>query len=83
MPKRSKVFLPTWIRWVVLPILLVAWGMVTYQTFVWPGGREDLGLVGWVGVTVIVVLVGAMVWLMSSGRLPAYIIEESDDEEGG
>lgn len=80
MPRRSKVFLPKWMRWFVIPLLLVIWVMITYQAFWTTQGREELGLVGWLGITVICGLIGIVVWLMSSGKLPAYIIEDDSGD---
>jgi hypothetical protein len=62
----------------ILPVLVVAWGMATYITFWTADGRQQLGVLGWLGMTVIVFLVAAMMWLMT-GRLPAYIIEVEDE----
>lgn len=78
MAKRMRVFLPSWVRWVLLPVLLLVWGLVTYSTFFTAEGRAELGLVGWLLVTAILLVIGVMVWLMASGRLPAYIIEAED-----
>lgn len=82
MPKKMKVYLPSWVRWVVLAALTLIWSTVTYMTFGRPEGREDLGVVGWLLFTVVALLIGVMIWLMASGRLPAYIIEVEDDEDG-
>lgn len=65
--------------WIVLPLLAVVWATITYVTFGTPQGREDPGVVGWLAVTVVVVLIGAMLGLMALGRLPAYIIEVEED----
>lgn len=78
MGKRSKVFLPAWMRWFIVPMLIVVWGLITYLTFATPDG-SDLGVIGWLAITLILVLVGAVMWLMTSGTLPAYIIEEEDE----
>lgn len=81
MSKQIKVFLPRWVLLIVLPMLGVIWGMITYQVFATAKGREDLGVVGWLGVTLVIVLVGFMLWLMVSRRLPAYLIEIEEDDE--
>lgn len=84
MPKRMKAFLPRWILWISLPMLAVMWGIITYVTFGTAEGRQDLGVLGWLGVTLFLLLLGVMLWLMGSGRLPAYIIEieDTDDSPG-
>jgi hypothetical protein len=77
--KKMKVFLPRWVLAVVLPMLAVLWAIVTYVTFATPQG-QDLGVLGWLGVTVVILLVGVMLWLMT-GRLPAYIIQIEDADD--
>lgn len=80
MPRQMKVFLPPWVRWILVPMLALMWGFVTYSAFFTPEGRAEVGLVGWALVTLVLFLIGLMIWLMSSGKLPAYIIESPDDE---
>ena len=79
MGKRMKVYLPRWTRWMVLGLLVVMWGFVTYTAFFTAQGRRDMGWGMWGFVTAVLVAAGTMMWLMSSGKLPAYIIEEEDD----
>jgi hypothetical protein len=80
MGKKMKVYLPRWTLWIVLPLLAVVWGVITYVTFSTTRGREEPGLLGWLLATLVVAVVGAMILLMASGRLPAYSIEVDDDE---
>lgn len=80
--KTMKVFLPGWVLRIVLPMLAVLWAVVTYAAFATPSGREELGLIGWLGMTIVFALIAAMIWLMGSRRLPAYIIELEDGDEG-
>jgi type IV secretory pathway TrbF-like protein len=58
--KKMKVFLPRWVLWILVPVLALIWGIITYAAFV---------------------LVGVMLWLMASGRLPAYVIEVDDADD--
>jgi len=81
MTKRMKAYLPKWILAVILPIIILVWGLVTYLTFGAESPNEQLSVAGWAVMTVILVLVGVMLWLMSSGRLPAYIVEVEDEDE--
>lgn len=81
MPKRMKIFLPRWVMWCILPLLILAWAVVTYIAFATPAGRDELGVVGWVGVTLIFVLVSVVMVLMAAGKLPAYVIELEDGDE--
>jgi len=79
--KKMKVFLPRWVLWIVVPVLALIWGINTYAASVTPSGREKLGVVGWVPLIVVLALVGVMLWLMASGRLPAYVIEVDDADD--
>jgi hypothetical protein len=81
MPRRVKAYLPPWVRWIIFPMLLLMWGLITYRVFGTGPGREQLGLAGWAVVSLILLLVGIMMWLMSAGRLPAYIVEIDDSED--
>lgn len=80
MPRRMKAYLPSWMLWVMLPMLLLIWAFITWSAFGTAQGREELGLIGWLVVSAILVLVGGMFWFMGTGRLPAYILEVEDDE---
>lgn len=65
----KKVFLPKWVAWATLLIMLpVIWGLATSD----PGKTGGL-VVG--GLTTAGVIV--MVFLMAYKKLPAYIIEET------
>ncbi len=75
--------MPRWVRWPLIPVLAVLWGVMTYVAFATPGGGEELGMLEWLVITVVLLLVGGMIWLMSSGKLPAYIIELEDEEVRG
>lgn len=80
MPRTVKVFLPRWIRWLILPVLLLIWGVITYATFV-EAGPERMGFVPWLAVTVILIVIGVMLWLMTAGRLPVYVVHINDDDD--
>ena len=77
---KKKVFLPKWQRFYVLPIIIGAWGMVTYVEF-WGESEEKLGTVGYIILSGVMALIVVMIWLMTSGKLPAYIIEDDKDKE--
>ncbi|MEX1187454.1 MAG: hypothetical protein WEA80_12760 [Gemmatimonadaceae bacterium] len=81
MAKRMKAYLPKWILWIIVPMLLVMWGFVTYSAFGTASGREELGVIGWLLMTLVFALVGTILGLMASGKLPAYIVELEDDDE--
>jgi hypothetical protein len=79
--KKMKAFLPQWILWVVVPALLVMWALVTFSTFGAASPRSRYEIFRWLGATAIFALVGLMLWLMATGRLPAYVIEiEGSDD---
>lgn len=80
MPRKMKAYMPRWAMWFIGPLLLGVWGFITYLVFATEGGREDPGMLGWALVTFVVVLVGGMLWMMASHRLPAYEIEFEDDD---
>lgn len=83
MPRKAKAYLPRWTLRVVTPMLLLIWGLISWSAFCTTSGREELGLVGWLLITAVLGLVAVMMWLMASGRLPAYILEIDDDEPPG
>lgn len=77
--RRLKVYLPKWMRGVTTGILALMWGFVTYSAFFTAQGKQELGVIGWAVTSVVLGAVGAMIWAMTSGKLPAYIVEEEDD----
>lgn len=80
MPRKMKAYMPRWVMWFIGPLLAVVWGFITYLVFATEAGREDPGILGWAMVTTVVVLVGGMIWMMATHRLPAYEIELEDDD---
>lgn len=77
----KRVYLPKWVRAFVFPVLLALWGFLTYQVFFTSQGRAEVGTIGWLVLSLVFALIGAMIWLMTSGKLPAYLIEDEDDEK--
>lgn len=76
---RKNIFLPKWQRFFVLPILFGVWSMITWLEF-FSQSEDKMGLVGYSIMSGVLLLVGIMIWLMTSGKLPAYIVEESMNE---
>lgn len=76
MVKEKKVYLPKWIAWVIAAIMLPAWGWLTYSAFGSHGERPSLG--EWVVISIVILGSIVMVFAMSYGKLPAYIIREED-----
>ncbi|HXF05967.1 MAG TPA: hypothetical protein VNM72_11205 [Blastocatellia bacterium] len=79
MVKEKKVYLPRWIAWMIAVIMLPVWGWLTYSTFTGQGSAERLSSGDWVVISVVILGSIVMVFLMSYGKLPAYIIREEDE----
>lgn len=78
MPKARKLYLPKWLAWFSHLFIVPIWLWMTYQVFFTEKGRADLGIGGWVVVTLVMAGVSVMLFLMAYRKLPAYIIEEED-----
>ena len=78
MAKVRKVYLPKWVAWFSLLFVVPIWAFITYQAFYTEKGRAELGLVGWLLLTLVFAAVAVMVFLMGYRKLPAYLIEEED-----
>lgn len=76
MKTTKKVFLPPWQKWFVVPLFVGIWGFIIYMEFINPNNTEKLGMVGYMFITILFLGLAVMMFLMTSGRLPAYIIEE-------
>ena len=77
----KKIFLPKWQRWYIVPMMLSIWGFLTYMEFFNSNNLEKMGMVGYGFMTVLFLGITIMTWMMTSGKLPAYIIEETADRE--
>ncbi|QQS23252.1 hypothetical protein IPM19_01650 [bacterium] len=79
MKRTKKLYLPKWQRWFLIPLFVVIWSFITYLNFFGPQeAREEMGTIGYVMISIILLGLAVMMWLLSSGKLPAYIIEEDD-----
>lgn len=78
MGKVRKVYLPRRVAWFSQLFILPIWLFITYQVFFTAKGRADLGIVGWMMLTVVLGAASVMLLLMGYRKLPAYIIEEED-----
>jgi hypothetical protein len=81
MKKIKKIFMPKWQRWYVIPILVAVWVLITYLEFFSASNEEELGMVGYLIMTVVLGVSGVMTWLMTSGRLPVYVMHEDEDDQ--
>lgn len=74
-PRRVKAFLPNWVLWVAVPGLILMWVFVTFTTFRAGAPRTRYAIFRWLAATALFMLVGVLLWLLASGRLPAFLIE--------
>ena len=81
MKTEKKVFLPKWQRWFIVPLFGGMWLFLTYMEFFNQSNPEKMGLVGYVFMSILFLGLMVMMWLMTSGKLPAYIIEETKEKE--
>ena len=80
MEKVKKVFLPTWQKKFIPPLLLIIWGFTTYSNF-FGEGKGDMSTIEYLIMSIVLLGVGIMVWFMASGKLPAYVIKEEITED--
>lgn len=81
MKTRKRIFLPKWQRWFMVPLFIGMWLFITYMEFFNPDISDKLGMVGYIFMSVLFLGIGVMMWLMTSGKLPAYIIEETEEKD--
>jgi hypothetical protein len=79
--KRVRVYLPKHVRWLVLPILGVVWVVLTVAAFLPSENPRGPDLVAWALGTLVLGFVAVVIWLQSSGRWPAYLLEIEEDPE--
>lgn len=80
MTRLRKVYLPKWMTWFGLLFLVPTWALITYQVlFV---GDSEIGIVGWILVTVFFAIMAVVLILMGRRELPAYLLEV-DEQDGG
>jgi hypothetical protein len=80
MKKIRKVYLPKWPRWFLMPLLALILAMMAYMQFWDTNPDEKLPVPVFIILSVVIVGIAVMMWLMTSGKLPTYYIEEDDDE---
>ena len=76
----KKVYLPKWQRWILFPIFGGMWLFFTWMEF-FSDSPEKIGLVGYLFFSAFFFGLGLMFYLMTSGKLPAYIIKDEGDKE--
>ena len=78
---RRKIFLPKWQRWFIVPLFVGTWLFFTYMEFFNPDNADKMGMIGYLFFTALFLGLAIIMWLMTSGKLPSYIIEETKGEE--
>lgn len=81
MVLRKKIFLPKWQRWFIMPFFVGMWIFLTYMEFFNADNPEKMGVVGYLFLSALFLGLVIMMWLMTSGKLPAYIMEEDKEHE--
>lgn len=81
MKTRKEIYLPKWQRWFIVPFFIGMWFFLTYMEFFNEANADKLGLVGYLFMTVLFLGLAVMMWLMTSGKLPSYIIEETKSKK--
>lgn len=62
-----------------MPLFIGIWAFITYMEFFNPDTDDQMGLIGYILMSAIFLGLAAMMWLMTSGKLPAYVIEDNND----
>lgn len=83
MTKLRKVYLPPWMTWFGLAVLVPMWLFATWRVFLTEGGSSDLGAGGWIVMTLVMGVLAVVLILMGRRKLPAYLIEEDDEDAAG
>ena len=81
MKTKKQIFLPKWQRWFIVPLFVGIWLFTTYMEFFNPDNSEKMGVVGYVFISILFLGLSVMMFLMTSGKLPAYTIEETKEKE--
>jgi len=77
----KKVFLPKWMGWFTTIIIVPLWLWISYDYVSGGSARQELGLVGYLIISFVLIISVVITWLMALGKLPAYIIKEEDKKE--
>ncbi len=80
MASEKYLYLPKWQRAFLMPVFVSIWLFVSYMEFFNPEPGEKLGIVGYLFLSLVFLGMGTMMWLMTSGKLPAYIIKTKEEK---
>ena len=79
--RRMKAYMPPWIGWVLIPLFIAIWGVVTWMVWLSGEPRDSEDVAGWWMTTIVLLVVSGLILAMASGKLPAYVIEVEEDED--
>jgi len=65
----------------MVPFFVGMWGFLTYMEFYNPENPEKMGTIGYLFMSAQFIGLSVMMFLMTSGKLPAYTIEETKEKE--
>lgn len=71
-----RAYLPGWIAGFGAAFTVPMWIWITWSEF---RGEGELGLAGWIVMTIILGAVLVLMILLGTRRLPAYLVEIPDD----
>ena len=81
MSKVKKVFLPKWIFWLTFIMMLIIILFFNIAYFTNAQTQSEMGTIGWLALNLVFIICILVVYLMSYGGLPAYLIKEEEDEK--
>ena len=81
MSNLHKVYLPKWMTWFTLAMIVPIWAWITYQALIVGPDDGGVGAGAWVVTTVILAVVSVVMVLMGQRKLPAYLLEVGEDDE--
>jgi hypothetical protein len=77
--KTKKIYLPRWQRYFIVPFFIALWLFIGYMEF-YSAEAGEMGTVGFLFMTILFLGIAVMMWLMTSGKLPAYTMEEEVED---
>ena len=80
MRKRYRIYLPKHARWIIFPLFALIWIGLTLAVFVSEDGAKGADVTAWLMGTGVLLFVGIMIWLQTSGRWPVYIVEAEEED---
>ena len=81
MKTKKQIYLPKWQRWFIIPMFVSLWLFFTYMEFFNPDNPERIGLVGYIFMSALFLGLAIIMYLMTSGKLPAYTIEQTKEKD--